>query len=199
MADFETGDVVRLGVVQTFDNEHDIVNVLHLLIIAGGPMTFATASLDFQEYVDDLYTPLASLLSDLQDADHISAANVTQDLVFGNFAFDTYTGGSNIADALPPTDTLLAFGRTSRPRVQIRKYLGVFCEGDQADGLWSSTVRAAGLTYINYHIAQQTMTNGLVLQGVAYNRTAGTSYGARSGSTSQAVCTQRRRRRGRGS
>jgi len=199
MADFEVDDIVRLGAVQVFDSAVDVVNVFHLRIKAGGPLAFAAASLDFQEYLDGLFNPLATLLSSVQVADSISVQNVTQGTVWGSIAWDTYSGGSNIADPLPPTDTLLAFARTAASRVQIRKYLGVFCEADQGAGEWSAAVRAAGLTFMNYHIVRQVMSNGLDLQGIAYNRATGAANLGISGATSLAVCTQRRRRRGRGS
>lgn len=199
MADFDTGDVVRLGCVLKFDGLYDIVNVYHVKILSGGNLPFATASLDYVEYCDALYAFIAEKQVNNITPGSIGIKNITQNTVWGNVAFDVYAGGSSTADSVALQVALLAWGRTSISRVQIRKYLGVFSETDIADGLWIATLRGVCETMMAYHITAQTMTEGQVLQGCAYSLSLARVTFALSATTSEVPVIQRRRRQGRGS
>lgn len=199
MTDFLNNDIVRLGCVQELDGLHEIVNVLNVKIVSGGPMFFAAAAEDFGEYCDDAYALISASISDLVDEKHISIKNLTQTTVWGNIAWPTYTGGSQVAEAVAPQVACLGFGRTSISRVQIRKYLGLFTELNMTDGVWDGTVRGACENFMAYHITEQTMTNGLHLLGIAYRVSDGRVTEALSAATSANPVIQRRRRRGRGS
>ena len=199
MADFENFDIVRLGAVCKFDNACDIVNTWHVIIAAGGGLAFAQASVDFQEYLDALYDYIDGVQSNKVVDVHISVANVTQDTVWGAIAWDTYTGGSSTDPATSPQVACLGFARTSKSRVQFRKYLGVFPETHITDGEWASTVTTPVSDMMGYHIVGHTMGEGLVLQGCVYNYEAGTYTTSLSPDVSATSVIQRRRRRGRGS
>ncbi len=199
MADFDTGDVVRLGCVQKLDGLHDIVNVLHVQITAGGGLTFAAAALDFQEYCSALFTLIDLVVVDNVTADHISVKNVTQSTVWGNIAWGTYTGGQNIQDPLHSQVALLAYGRTHLSIVQISKYLALMSDVEILGGVWTVTARVAAQAFIDYHIVGQLMAGGLILQGCAYRPLPVRVVFATSGTTSEVPVIQRRRRLGRGS
>lgn len=198
MADFNQGDVVRLGCVQEYDGSEDIVNVLHVVLQDATFLDFAAAAQDFAEYCGTLFNTFKTGLSDLMVPKHISIKNITRDTVWGNIAWSLYTGGTDTNDSTAPQVALLVWGRTSISRVQIRKYLGVCCEGNMTDGVWSAGIRSVALNFIDYHITNQTMTNGLVLRGCAYNATLPRITYAVSGTTTSNPVIQRRRRRGRG-
>jgi hypothetical protein len=198
MADFDNGDIVRLAAVLRHNAADDIVNVWHVRIEAGGPMAFAAASQDFQEYVDGLYRPIVAYYSIVTLGDRIAAKNMTQSTVWAAFAWNPAFTGASGADRLPTQVAVLGWGRTQKSRVQIRKYFGPFTENNQIGGSWDGAITAAMSGVMSYHIGTQTMTNGLQLKGVAYNRTAGTyEYAVGATATSNPVI-QRRRRRGRG-
>lgn len=199
MADFETGDVVRLGCVMQFRSTVDIVNVLTPRIVSGGGLAFAAAAQDFQEWTDTLYDYINAILCNDQTYEYISVSNLTQSAVWGNIAWSALTAGANTVETLPPQIALLAWGRTTIARVQPRKYLGVFTENEIVDGVFTAAARAACQNWIDYYITQNTMTNGLVLQGVAYNPTLARSTTAISATTAANPVVQRRRRVGRGS
>lgn len=199
MADFETGDVVRLGCVMELESLHDVVNVLYQKIVSGGGMDFAQAALDLSEYADQLYLLIAARQTDLLDEKHIAVKNMTQGTVWGNIAWGAYGGGVNGSDATTPQVACLAYGRTPISRVQIRKYLGIFTQADLTDGVWDSPVTSVCDDFIGEHITEQTMTEGLVLKGCAYRLSDGRVTFAVSPSTSAHPVIQRRRRRGRGS
>lgn len=198
MADFDNGDIIRIAAVLRHNSADDMVNVWHARIEAGGPMAFAAAALDFAEYVETLYRPIVAYYSIVTVGDHISVKNMTQSTVWAAFAWNPAFTGSSGADRLPTQVAVLAWGRTQKSRVQIRKYMGPFTENNQVGGSWDGAIQSAMASVMSVHIGTQTMTNGLQLKGVAYNRTAGTyEYAVGATATTNPV-VQRRRRRGRG-
>lgn len=199
MADFDTNDIVRLGCVQRFQSVYDIVNVLHVKIISGGGLAFAAASQDIQQYCGALFSIIEGEISDDQVPLQISISNVTQATVWGGVAWTGYSGGQAATDPTATQLAMLAYARTSIPRVQIRKYLGVFTEAMMTGGLWSAGVRSLGNSFITYHITPQAMTNGLVLQGVAWNPSLSRAAVGISVGVSIPPVVQRRRRIGTGS
>ena len=199
MADFNEGDVVRLGAVQEFDAAVEVVGVLHVVLQDATFLPFAAAAQDFQEYCDALYALYEASTSDLQLPKHISVKNITQAAVWGNIAWNIYSGGTNVADPTAPQVALLAWGRTSISRVQMRKYLGVGTEVEMTGGTWLAAARTRGQAFIDYHITPQTMGNGLILRGCAYKGDIARVTYAVTGTTSANPVIQRRRRRGRGS
>lgn len=100
---------------------------------------------------------------------------------------------------MPPGICLLGWARTLKPRVQIRKYWGVFDEGGLTGGLWTAATRTACQNAMVDHITSFVGTNGLTVVGVAYNRTLLTTTDALSATTAEEPAYQRRRKRGRGS
>lgn len=199
MADFDTSDVIRLGCVTQLDGLYEVVNVFHVQITGGGNLPFATASADLQEYCDALYAYIEASQSDFQTDKHISIKNMTQAEVWGNIAFSAYAGGTNVNSMTAPQVACLAFGRTVLSRVQIRKYLGVFTVANFPEGVWDGVVRGACDNLMTYHIAIQTMTNGMQLKGCAYRESDARVTFATGAVTSAQPVIQRRRRRGRGS
>lgn len=199
MADFDTGDVVRLGMVQKTTIAGDIVSVANVQITAGGGLAFAAASQDLQEWADTLWATVAADISNTQTADHISIKNMSQDTVWGNIAWNAYSGGTDVADPTAPQVALLVWGRTNRSRVQLRKYLGVFTEPDMTSGEWSAGVRSLAQNFIDYLITGHTMTNGMVLRGCAYRESDARVTFAVTGTTTANPVIQRRRRSGAGS
>lgn len=199
MADFETNDIIRLGGVCRFDGAIDIVNTFHVMIVAGGPMAFAQASQDFVEYMDTLMDYVDAVQSTLITDDYISIKNVSQSTVWGSVAWNAYTGGADAGAATAPQVACLGFARTMLSRVQIRKYFGVFTQGDITDGEWLSAVTTPVYNAMGWHIQQQVMTQGLTLLGVAWSDLYTRATVALSPAASPTCVIQRRRRRGRGS
>lgn len=199
MADIENDDIIRLGCVLKLDAIYDVVNTYHIQVDAGGPATFAAASLAFQDYVDDIYNYLTAQMANNVTDGYITVANVTQATVFGSIAFGTWTGGSNGAEHVAPGVAVLAYARTVKPRVQFRKYFGIFTEADMLDGAWTATVRTPCENALAYHIAQQTPRTGYTFTGVVWNYATQTLTKGISATTSSEPAYQRRRKRGRGS
>ena len=199
MADVENGDVLRIGGTWEYDGTEEVTNVFHVLVKGGGEKTLAQVTDDIEEYMDLMFDNLDTFLSDKMLVDRLSLANVTQHLVFGALNWGTMAQGGAASEETASGVSLLCYGRTYLPRVQIRKYYGVFTEPAMVDGQWSTTLRAAATTDFNSHINDQVMTDGLELTGVAWNRLLETYTEAVSSVTVAEPCYQRRRRRGRGS
>lgn len=199
MAQIETGDVLRLGLTMSYNNIHEITNVYHVLVNDGGPRTFLAAVDDIQDYADRMVQELDTLFVTEILADHISVANATQGLTFGAIDWGAFAQGGDAGDPVAAGCCVLAWGRTYVPRVQIRKYFGVFSEVRMDDGSWGATVRNACIDTMGAHITVQEGTTGLDLLGVAWNRTLLTHTLVQSVTTSAEPAYQRRRRRGRGS
>lgn len=198
MADFENGDVVRLGAAFLSDVSDAIVNVYHVTIGAGAPMAFAAAAQDFQDYIGFIYAPAMNVYPTTFASDRISVKNETQNTVWGAIAFPTPLVGTAAGDRTAQQVALLAWGRTPISRVQIRKYYGPFTEASMTNGLWLSAIRATCQQMIDYHIVANVMPNGLQLQGVAYSKALDRATLAITATTSEVPVIQRRRRLGTG-
>lgn len=199
MADFDDGDIIRAAGAMIYDGSDEVVNVYHMRVNSGGGKSWAEVDSDIQDYFDQLVDTMDTELSDLMVADRISVSNVTQDTVFGAIPWGVFTQGGNATDATAAGVCCFTFARTRKPRVQIRKYFGVFPKESMALGEWDAGVTAACGDALDYHIAENIMNSGIRLQGVAYNRTLTTYEYAVSVATRGEPAYQRRRKRGVGS
>lgn len=199
MADFENGDVIRVGAVLTYDGSEDIVNVYHIKLNGGGPINWAAMDGYIQGYMDNIMDTLDTELSTLITANALQVSNVTQNTVFGAIAWGTFAQGG--AAGAPTASGVACFGfiRTRVPRVQIRKYFGVFPQSALVDGAWDAGVTGAVGDALDYHMVENQIGGIADLQGVAYNRTLLTSEFGVTVSVRSEPGYQRRRKRGVGS
>lgn len=199
MADIDNGDVLRLGASWVYDSTEEIANVFHVLCTSGANKDFADIIDDIQQYLDLMFENIDTRLSTDMDVDRISIANVTQNLVFGSINWGVVAQGGDAGDPVASGVCCLAYGRTFKPRVQIKKYYGVFTESSMTAGLWSAAARDDVQTDFEAHIASQAMTDGLTMTGVAWNRILESYTLATGVVVASEPAYQRRRRRGRGS
>lgn len=199
MADIDNGDVLRIGTSWIYDGDYEVTNVWHALCTSGAGKDFADIIDDVQEYVDALYTEMDVFLSTLMLVDRISIANVTQRLIFGSINYGVLAAGGLVGDPVPAGACLLAWARTLKSRVQIRKYYGVCGESVLTGGVWTGPAQTAAFVDLTYHINSNAMTDGLTMTGVAWNRLLETYTLATGVATAGEPAYQRRRRRGRGS
>lgn len=199
MSDIDNGDVLRLGASWKYETAYEITNVFHCLVTSGGAKDFVDIIDDVQQYIDLMYDEIDVFLSDEMLVDRISVSNVTQDTVFGSINWGVISQGGSATEATAAGVCLLAWGRTFTPRVQIRKYYGVFTETHMSSGAWSGAIQTACYTDLESHITSQAMVDGLTMTGVAWNRALSTYTQAHGVATADEPAYQRRRRRGRGS
>ena len=199
MADVDDGDILRLGAVFDFDAIYDVVNVWHVLTEATAGRTWAQATTAIQSWLDSVYASLKTPLSDEMTTGEVSVANVTQGTTLGTIAWSPTWSGAGAGDQTAAGVCCFTWARTYTPRVQIRKYFGVFPETNIADGSWATAARTGCEGAMTYAIAPHAAAAFTNFQAVAYNRTAGTYTLAVSVASSAEPAYQRRRRRGRGS
>lgn len=199
MADINVGDVLRVAGVMNIDGQYEITNVWHMLVEAAPNGAFLDNVADIQQYFDLLVATTDTFFTDNQFADHLEVQNVTTLDVFGSIDWGTFAQGGAAQQHTALGVCVFAWARTRRPRVQIRKYFGVFTENDLADGVWQAGVLGACNASMAVHVASQTLTNGLELQGVAWNRAASTYQLPINHTSSAEPAYQRRRKRGVGS
>lgn len=199
MAQIENGDVLRIATSLLYDGVHEITNVWHVLVTSGGEKTFLEIVDDIKEYVDLLFDDIDTILVTEITADSIGVSNATQTLVFGQIDFGVFAQGGDANEPTAAGACCLAFGRTYKPRVQIKKYFGVFARSSLTAGLWIAAARDAVALSMAAHVTEQVLTDGLTLLGVAYNRDLGTYELVQSTVVRAEPAYQRRRTRGRGS
>jgi len=199
MADFENGDIVRIGAVMTFDASEDVVNVYHVRIIEGGPTTWAVMDGVIQSYMDGIMTTLDTELSTLMTAKELQVSNVSQTTVFGAIDWGDFAQGGGAGEQTASGVCCFAFARTRKPRTQIRKYYGVFPQASLVDGKWDAGVLAAVTDSMDYHIVEHVMVGGVELLGVAWDRVHATYEPGITVAVRAEPGYQRRRKRGVGS
>ena len=199
MADVDNGDVLRMGAIWHLSGVWEIANVFHVRVIAGGGIGWAAASEDMAEYAEDIYNFILGRLTDNLTTFQLTLQNLTQVTTIGAFDWDNPLQGGEAGENTAPGVSCLAWGRTFKPRVQIRKYWGVFTEASLVDGVWAAALINDCVAALNRHITSFTGVNGLEVLGVAYNRTLETTTDAVSVTASTEPAYQRRRKRGRGS
>lgn len=199
MADVDNGDILRLGAGLIYDGLYDVVNVYHIIVTAAAGLTWGGITGFLQDYLDDLYDNIKTPLIDAMGTGSISVANVTQLTTLGSIAWNPGWAGTDNSEATAAGVCCFTWGRTYKPRVQLRKYLGVFGEVDVTTGSWTARVQNACKALMQEHIEDADMGSGVHFQGVAYNRALLTYELGVSVDASAEPAYQRRRKRGRGS
>lgn len=199
MADFDSGDVLRLGAGLIYDGLYDVVNVWHVRAGATSGQNWAAVEAMVQDWLDGVYADLKTPLSDEIGTGQVSVANVTQDTTLGTILWSPTWAGANGSEPTAAGVCAFAWGRTHKPRVQLRKYFGVFCEINVVDGSWSTGVQDDVEAALTYAITPRSIDQFTEVQAVVYNRTLGTYELAYSVASAAEPAYQRRRKRGRGS
>lgn len=199
MADVNDGDIIRVGAGLVYDGLYDVVNVWHILATMVTGISWATLTTLLQDYLDDIYDNIKTPLNDEIGTGAISVANVTQVTTLGAIPWSPGWAGVESGEPTAAGVCCFTWARTYKPRVQIRKYFGVFGEVNVSTGSWTTAVQNACKAAMDYHIAEQEMNENVDFQGVAYNRLLDTYEVAYSSDVSAEPAYQRRRKRGRGS
>lgn len=141
MADVNIDDLVEVVVKGKFFFVDDVLNVFQAKMTDPGDGTAATTVTWAQEWIDDLYDELLAQLTTDYEIDSIEVDNLTQGTFLGqDFTPKTFTGAG---DALPPSVCGLIIARTAEQSIQGRKYLGVFEESQQNNGIFIAAARTA--------------------------------------------------------
>lgn len=199
MADVNDGDILRIGAGLVYDGVYDVVNVFHFLVETAAGLTWAQVSPYIQTHLNNIYDNIKTPLNDGMGTGALSVANVTQDTTLGAIAWSPGWAGAESGEPTAAGVCCFGWARTYKPRVQIRKYVGVFGEVNVTTGSWTSTVQNAVIAFMDDIIARTLLATGVYFTGVAYNREFATYQLGVSTDASAEPAYQRRRKRGRGS
>ena len=201
MAAIDTNDILEVVVKGRFAFADDIVSVFQAKITDPQGGTNDEALVWVEEWFTDMITPLATSLSDSYTVAEMLVQNLTQDLFVGQICPDFV--GLNTAEATSPQICALVMGRTSNPAIQGRKYSGVYCESNTANGTWNAAMITALEGFADVWGDLLTGANSVEGRGQVVTKDA---MGVMTGSTDIVgtriitdTRTQRRRTIGRGS
>jgi len=199
MADVDPGDVLRVGAGLSFQGVYDVVNVFHILTDMPSGRSWTQVTGFIQDWLEEVYDNLKATLNDTMGTNAVSVANVTQDTTLGAIAWSPTWAGAETGECTAPGVCCFSWGRTYKPRVQLRKYWGVFGDTNVVNGIWTSAVQSACDAAMGDVIAEQLMATDIYFTGVAYNRALATYEKGVSVASAAEPAYQRRRKRGRGS
>lgn len=192
-------DVLEVSARMEFNGTEDIVGVYQFQKTDAVPTADALVVTDILNIMETIYLVLNTGFQLLQLYRDIRIANKTQATVIGTFGWPTLTAGVNTFDATAPGVCALVNFTTPVPKVNPRKYFGVFTEPNmQVDGTWSGgliTLVGSAVAFLvlpivevngNYQYGYDSPKSGLFESAAALVITDVPAY-------------QRRRKQGRGS
>lgn len=199
MSDIDSGDILRLGAGLIYGGIYDVVNVWHILTASAGGQTWGTAVTQIQSWLDECYASLKTPLHEDIGTGAVSVSNVTQSTTLGTILWSPTWAGAGTGEPTASGVCCFAWGRTYKPRVQLRKYFGVFGEAQVVEGSWNAAVQSGCEGAMTYAIAARSKGPFTNFQAVAYNRTLLSHELGFSVASAAEPAYQRRRKRGRGS
>lgn len=192
------GDVLRIAAGFTYlAGGDEQVNTYFFELLSGGPMLDANALIDAGEMMERLYTHVLATQPITLKYNTLAVKNVTQDLLLGTIPWPTLIQGTGTGVAVSSQVAQLIFGRTSVPRVQMRKYVVGLQEEDVSNSLLTGAQITALTNMALELVAFQFPTNGNWVP-IAYNAVLDRRTRPVSAGVSLSTRTQRRRTLGRG-
>lgn len=136
-------EVARISTRLNFAGVADIVNVFWAQNQSGASLNDAQVEQDAGKLVEILFTTINAQISDLCVYEDITAQNINTGVPIGTFPWPVLTTGGSISDAASTPVAALVLARTDVPRVQARKYLGLFTETNKVGSAWSAGMLTA--------------------------------------------------------
>lgn len=167
-------DVLEAAARTEMVQADDVVNVWQYRYEDATPISDAQGISDVIAILEIFYTVLVAAQSVLQIYRDIRFRNVTQGTILGTHPWPTMTVGGGAADPVPFGVAGIINWTTLKPRIGMRKFLGVFTEANVTTGgvfssaLVSAMSTAAGPTLApqaiggrNYQFGYQSPKTGL--------------------------------------
>lgn len=189
-------DIIRVGNVWVFAGVAEMINVLHIKITGFVAQTEGQVQSDIEDYLLAMYTPLATWFDDSLVHNRIEMFNVTDQASMSPLGANALMDGGNAGETLPTQVAAEVFYRTATPRHIGRTFLPVMTEAANANGSVAAALQGDLATFAQEFSTEFTGTNGVVLRGVVYDRSAGLSRDITSYGVPTFFRTQRRRRIG---
>lgn len=152
-------DVLEGAARTEFAGQDDVVNVWQYQYQDATPITDAQGISDVIALLEIFYTVLVAAQSVLQLYRDLRFRNVTQAQVLGTHPWPTMTIGGGAADPTPPGAAAVLNWTTLKPRIGMRKFLGVFTEANVTPaGVYSAALVASIVTAAAPTLAVQTVS-----------------------------------------
>jgi len=198
MAEYHDGDIVKAVCSMHVSTGDDVQNVFHWRYV-GPSASDALVNDALLEYVDDMYGLIQAGMPADMTFWSIDITNVTQEIFYGAYDWPGQISGGGSGDTMPEQNCALVTASTIRSKTLGKKFLGPFIESNNADGVWAggmvgslASFAAAWLTDIAVDVAGalQPVVVHYVANQIVYYTDLLASH------VTNAVYTQRRRRRG---
>lgn len=192
-------DIFEVTARAEFNAAEDVTNVFQFQYLDAPSITEAVTVTDILNIIEQVYAILDAAMSVLLLFQDIRIANLTQVTLLGVHPWPTLTGGAEVNPPTAPGVALLTNFSTVVPRVGMRKFWGVFTDGNSdPDGTFSAALQGAGASAAALMLLPMTGPVGNYQFGYLSPKTA--AFEVPVGSvTSEVPAYQRRRRQGRGS
>jgi len=194
------GDIIRATAKMDYGGD-DIQNVFHYRY-NGPDVVDTTAISSVLAAIDNIYDNFEPAMNTGLAFTTIDITNVTQGLVYPDEDWPNQTTGGDADPVMPNQCCLMMLGRTNRSKTLARKFMGPFTEGDHTGNAWvSGLVSSAGTALVDwltgYSFGGGSQLSPVVVHYVnnAINRVSDILTGV----VTDAVYTQRRRRKSVGS
>jgi len=198
-------DVLRVSVRFRLSSDQDHVNVYY--VMANGAITDSDGDIlaALADHYDTAYSACATNISNLCDpvdlkADVVEFSGGEMVVVrnLGTTPFTMTTAPSAAGDAMPPGNAALVKFLTGIGKVYARKFIGMFTEAAQANGILTAPYMAQLATYGAQVLSDIALTGGDLVAGVMSKKLAG-FVETLTAEVVDVVSYQRRRRPGTGS
>lgn len=195
----QVGDILRVATTFLWDDQHEIVNVWHLIVSSlGSLLTDEDVLASIGDELERWYEQLAGSHPNNIAGERIGGVNLTRDELLPTLDWScTYTA---LGEGLPLTTTPMIQWNSATPRRGSRIYLPPITENEQNDGI----IGAGNITVLLDMAADvlagfTDAVTGVTFDRVSYSRQAGTTRPLVTAFVPNELRTQRRRRRGVGS
>jgi hypothetical protein len=190
--------IIRADVIGDFREASTLVNSYQYQVNTATPIDEADLLDDVKDLFQALYTIIKGLTNVYTVWRRVRVSNVTTGEVYGEVDFSTPISGTASGDTSPAGVCALIYGRTSQPRVQLRKYLGVLAEVlTDNNGTLGSAARTILTNTAAFLVTDYTGTYASYSYGFLSPKT-GTFLKPSSIAFSEEPAYQRRRKQGRG-
>jgi hypothetical protein len=164
------GDVLRLSAEALYKALDDVIGVFWLRVDVLVDPTEELVVAELEAWVETLYDNASGIISTNVLGNRVVVLNARKDEFVGEASWDF--AGTAAPPDLPAQSCALLVGRTSRPRAQARKYLGVLTEGVQDDSQLTAAAFTAAENMANAWNDQHVAPSGNTYTPGVLNQTA---------------------------
>lgn len=193
------GDVLEMTLRADFDGVEDVLNVFQFQYLTSAPAADADVLDDLLDLAEAIVNIIKNLSTALVVWRSIRGYNVTTDILLGVSSFASPIAGVNAGDSGVPGVCGLVTFPTNRPRVVMRKFVGVLSESIVVNAGVLGATFVDTLVDLGEYLTQTQTVNGRAYRYGYLSPKVGSFIDPVSAVITNIPAYQRRRRQGRGS